>query len=86
MPTITVKTSEAFFARWQELPESERDIYAIADLVDEFEENQPHPTTEEDLRIIGEALADADAGRVVDRETFFAEIDSWCESLKKARK
>ena len=82
MRTITLELPEEIVSRWEQLPEDERDVFALADLVEEFgETEQPlplfpptHPLSPEDIESIRQGFEDSDAGRVIDGDTLFTEL------------
>ena len=88
MTTITLTLPDDLAATLSALPEDERDNYAVAALRAGIEalaeDTEPEtqeelaalagPLTPEDIAALGRSFADADAGRMVDAETVFANL------------
>jgi hypothetical protein len=97
MTTITLKVQvpDELAARWEALPEAEREQLAAEALLDAFaladEEGEEgdgpasYPLTPEDIASLGRGFADADAGRGVDGATFFKNLDAHIARLKEAK-
>ena len=97
MTTITLKIQvpDELAARWEALPEEEREQFAVEALRDAFaladeetedeeadEEPTSYPLTPEDIASLGRGFADA--GRGVDGATFFKNLDAHIARLKEA--
>jgi hypothetical protein len=81
--TLRVQLPDELAARWEALPEDEREQFALDALSDAFtaideeaedEEQTSYPLTPEDIASLGRGFADADAGRVRDGREFLAEL------------
>lgn len=78
MPSITIELTDEEYQTAQVLPASEqrRALLAAANQYATARNEAPdEPTSEEDLIAIGEALADVEAGRVVDSDAFFKSLE-----------
>lgn len=78
--TLTLDLPDDLANELMSMPEAERNRYVAvamvrgADLVVDENDQDIAPTSEEDLAAIGRGLADSDAGRVMDADTFFAQM------------
>jgi predicted transcriptional regulator len=88
--TLTIKLPGDLEERLAPLSEEERERFTVEALREKIEEDErdiqaSYSLTPEDLADIGEGLADADAGRVVDGDAFFKEMNDRLARLKAAK-